>query len=442
MSKSRPKTSKNNTQKQITARNIIMKIDPTLDDLIDLTTGGTDDGWADLDDDDDDDCLDDDYQPSAAIVRLQNMSKQREAATLKTKKIKKRRTPKAPRSIASKGKAKPSKKLSMLGSDSTPEFNVKACKSLWQCRTLDEVSDEHRKRNERYNAKCSKATAKRKLCDDTTVTITALLQGTATDVPLLTSHQVLALSYQTVHRAIYALTKDAPDMEFALVTFISGDGGTSSDAPFVDLYKSRDKVLKTLRKMSKDFVGVTELAMFNSHGHPDGGRHIQRHEHALIWGHGIVAKAHKVAAQRMNDFPPNITGAPQIDVREVVGTEINLARICAYLFKSPHKCMNWNPPKDGKKGHMNQSEKGDRMIRYLAMARIRSMMTIGDVMFAGGQGIKIRSDLIKLLRETCHSNVPIPNRLLHPDAIGAFWVEVAKELKQTNWKLPIIARKP
>jgi hypothetical protein len=411
-----------------------MKIDTTLDDLIDQTPEGSDDGWAR--------CLNEDDKPSAAMVRLQNMSKQREAAILEKTKPKKRRKPKAPRSIASKGKAKPSKKPPVLGSDSTPEFNVKAFKSLWQYRTLDEVSDGHSKRNERNNEKCLKAIARRKLCDDTSVTITALLQGTATDVPLLTSHQVLALSYQTVHRAIFALTKDDPDMEFALVTFISGDGGTSSNAPFVDLHKSRDNVLKTLRPMSKNFIGMSELAMFNSHGHPDGGRHIQRHEHALIWGHGIVAKAHKVAAQRMNDFPPNITGAPQIDVREVVGTEINLARICAYLFKSPHKCMNWNPPKDGKKGHMNQSEKGDRMIRYLAMARIRSMMTIGDVMFAGGQGIKIRSDLIKLLRETCHSNAPIPNRLLHPDAIGAFWVEVAKELKQTNWKLPIIARKP
>jgi hypothetical protein len=422
------------TQRQIITRRIRMNVIQAPNDLIDLTTDDSDDGWAG--------CLNEDDKPSGAIARLENMSKQREAATLKTKKPKKHHKPKAPRSTAPKGKDKPSKKPPMLGPDSTPEPDDKAFKSLWQCQTLDEVSDVHCIWSERGNAKCLKVIARRKLCDDTSVTITALLQGTATDVPLLTSHQVLALSYQTVHRAIYALTKDDPDMEFALVTFIAGDGGTSSDAPFVDLHKSQLKALKTVRKMSKDFVGVTELAMFNSHRHPDGGRHIQRHEHALIWGHGIVAKAHKVAAQRMNDFPPNITGASQIDVREVVGTEINLARICAYLFKSPHKCMNWNPPKDGKKGHMNQSEKGDRMIRYLALARIRSMMTIEDVMFAGGQGIKIRSDLIKLLRETCHSNVPVPNRLLHPDAIGAFWVEVAKELKQTNWKLPIIARKP
>jgi hypothetical protein len=329
-----------------------------------------------------------------------------------------------------------------IGPRSEPEPNDKALLSLWRCTTIDGVRLEHGKWSARSNNKCTAAIRKRKIADDTRMKIAALLNGSATNIPVLTNHKVLAISCETTHRAVYAMTKDDPDIEFALVTFISGDGGTSLNRPFIELHHSRDRVVRVVRSMAKDFIGVTELAMFNSHRHPDGGRHLQRHEHVMIWGKGVVAKAQEVAARRMKDFPPNITGAPQIDVRSVTRTELNLFRVWAYMFKSPHKCMNWNPSKDGKQGHMNQSEKGDRMIRYLRLAQIRSMMTIEDVMFAGGAGIGIRSELIKLLRLTCHSDVRIEDRLLHPDAIGSFGAQVNRELDRPDWQVPVIATRP
>lgn len=329
-----------------------------------------------------------------------------------------------------------------IGPRSEPEPNDKALRSLWRCNTVDEVREEHAKWSVKFNEKCMKAIAQRKIADDARMKIAALLDGSATNVPVLTNHKVLALACETAHRAVYAMTKDDPDIEFGFASFIEGGGGTSLEKPFVELHHSRDGVVRVVRSMAKDFIGVTELAMFNSHRHPDGGRHVQRHEHVMIWGKGVVAKAQEVAQRRMKDFPPNITGAPQIDVRRVTRTELNLFRMWAYMFKSPHKCMNWNPPKDGKKGHMNQSEKGDRMIRYLRMAQIRSMMTIEDVMFAGGAGIGIRSDLIKLLRLTCHSDVRIEDRLLHPDAVGSFWAQVNRELRRPDWQVPVIATRP
>ncbi len=195
-----------------------------------------------------------------------------------------------------------------------------------------------------------------------------------------------------------------------------------------------------INTMSPNFFGVTELALFNSHSHPDGGQLVQRHEHALIFGAGVLAKARAVAARHMSHFEPNATGAAQIDVRKVEPAEINLARMSAYLFKAPHRAMTWCPSKDGKPGHMHQSEKGDRQLRYLRMALLRSMISLEDVTFGGGEGQRIRSQIIKLVRATCAADASLKTRLLHPDEIGSFCVELAKQLGKVDWTLPVIAR--
>lgn len=468
MRKSKRPTVGRNKPRLTTSWKTKMKVVDAPSKIVDLSSGASDDSWDDcldeLDDDpssaksqstdhddDNDDGLNDffdgkDASPTA-IHRIQAMSKANIYGTVgKPKKMGKQRTGSVARLS---GKSKPKvksvkivKAAPTIGPRSTPEPNDKALRRLWRCRTLDEVKQEHLVWNGLTRGKCEKALDRRKIQDSARTIITSILDGVATNVPVLTSHKALTLSWETVQRLIVSGNKDNPDIEYALVTFIEGVGGTSSDAPFIELCHSRDRVVRVTRSMAKDFIGVTELAMFNSHGHPDGGRHIQRHEHVLIWGHGIVSKAQQVAQRRMQEFSPNITGAPQIDVRRVSADEVNLARICAYLFKSPHKCMNWNPPSDGKNGHMNQSEKGDRMIRYLRMAQIRSMMTVEDVVFAGGAGVGVRGQLFKLLRETFNADVPTPNRLLHPDAIGSFWVEANKELRRPDWKLPVIARRP
>jgi len=403
-------------------------------DELDLSLGSND-----HDKDDDDDGLGV-AEPGGAVNRLKRSQMLRTAAKSKLKTLRK---PRAPRRRVTATKARSVKIIRAaptMGPKNAPEPTDRAVRRLWRCKTIDEVKAEHALWAEMTKAKCLKAIERRKLPDEMRSKICAILDGTATDRALLTTNKVLALAFESSCRAIWAATKDDHDMEFALVTFIPGDGGTSLNAPVMHTVRSDDPFLKVLRSMSKDFIGAREWAMFNSHGHPDGGRHLQGHEHALLWGHGVVAKAQEVAQRRLKDFAPNITGAPQINVRRVQGDEVNIARMCAYLFKSPHKAMNWKPPHDGKPGHMNQSEKGDRMIRYLRMAQIRSLMSIEDVMFAGGQGVDIRSDIIKLVRQTCHADVPVPNRVLHPDELGRFWADVNQALKRPYWRLPVVAR--
>ena len=193
--------------------------------------------------------------------------------------------------------------------------------------------------------------------------------------------------------------------------------------------------------MAPNHFGVTELALFNSHPHPNGGQVVQVHGHAFIWGVNILSKAQKVAVTHKGKFAPNITDAPPIDVRRVRTDAVNIARVCAYLFKPPHRAMTWCPPRDGKKGHMHQSEKGDRLLRYLRMAEIRSLLTFEDICFAAREGQAIKSDLAKLLRATCDADTGGVRRPMHPDAIASFWAGVAKALGKTGWQVPVIARR-
>lgn len=312
--------------------------------------------------------------------------------------------------------------------------------SLFRCTTVDEVQALHDKWAGRFEAKCRLAYKRRKLPVEMRSTIDALLDGRATTSPNLLNLKVLKTSWEHCFRLLWAVAEGNRDLQFALVTIIDGNGATSSYAPFIELANATRKAQGLARAISPDFLGVNEMALFKSQTHPDGGRHMQTHQHILCLGENVVARAKEVAKKRMFTFEPNVTSAPQIDIRPVEATKVNLARVCAYLFKQPHKSMNWVPARDGKPGFMNQSEKGERAINYLRVAQIRSMMNVDDIMFAGGACKVIKSDLIKLLRQYCLSEVPIIGRELHPDAVPSFWNEVNKALNRPELRLPIIGR--
>lgn len=314
--------------------------------------------------------------------------------------------------------------------------------SLFRCTTVDEVQALHDKWGVSFEAKCRTAYKRRNLPVEMRSTIDALLEGRATTSPNLLNLKVLKRSWEHCYRLLWAFAEGNPDLQFALVTIIDGNGATSSYAPFIELANATRKAQGLARAISPDFFGVNEMALFKSQTHPDGGRHMQTHQHILCLGKNVVARAKEVAKKRMFTFEPNVTSAPQIDIRPVEASKVNLARVCAYLFKQPHKSMNWVPARDGKPGFMNQSEKGERAINYLRVAQIRSMMTVDDILFAGGACKVVKSDLIKLLRQYCLSEVPIIGRELHPDAVPSFWNEVNKTLNRPELRLPIIGRTP
>lgn len=337
-------------------------------------------------------------------------------------------------------KAKPiNAVINFLNEQQPPEPNDKTFKGLWGCDTLEKIEAHHAKWFKTFNSKALKALRKRVTPENRAMVEALLSRAGATSIPLLTSESICRESYKILHQGLVGVLNANANFEFALVTFISGDGGTSHFKTDIDLAKSQKRVVSTLRAMADHFFGIAELALFNSHGHPSGGQMVQRHEHACIWGPpGTVEKAASVAAKHTSRFQPNFSGAPVIDVRRVAANELNLARVAAYLFKPPYKCMNWNPGKNGKKGHMNGSEKGDRYTRYLRLAQIRTMLPFEKTMVAKGAGLSIRSQIMKFARSLAQRESANGRLVLHPDAIASFWIDLMPEILAARWNLPVI----
>lgn len=313
-------------------------------------------------------------------------------------------------------------------------------KGLWGCESVAAVETYIEKWNATFRRKATGALKRRKVDAMSSTCLEYLFDGTATSSPVMINKDVLREARQQLTVEMTAWAQANPNGEIAFVTIISGRGGTSHAKPDIDLFGAQAQAQSTFRAMSRHFFAVSELAIFNSHSHPSGGQLLQEHTHALVFGEGVLAKARAIALKHMDRYLPNVTNAPQIDVRSVAPDPVNIARICAYMFKAPARAMTWCPPRDGKKGHMHHSEKGDRKIRYLRMAMIRAMLTVDDVMFAGGEGNRIRSQIVKLVRAKCSASAPPHRRVLHPDAIGAFCVDLAAKLGKADWALPIIRR--
>lgn len=323
--------------------------------------------------------------------------------------------------------------------ENAPEPKDRFNKGLWECSSIEKVDQEHDQWCVKFTTKALRGVKRRKISLKSEIFLNALLtQIGATSHPLLINQAICHAASTMLRERLSLLVQANPDMEVGLITFIDGSGATSHSKTDIELFNSKKKVQTTLRAMSPNFFGVSELALFNSSGHPDGGQIVQRHEHALIFGENVVQNAQVIAAKHAQRFMPNHTGARTIDVKRGSADPVNLARLAAYLFKPPYQCKNWCPGNGEKKGHMNQSEKGDRYIRYLRLAQLRSMLSIEQVTFGGGEGQTIRSDMIKFLRALAVRDASGNKRVLHPDAVASFWVDLAKELKADSWNLPII----
>lgn len=363
-----------------------------------------------------------------AMSNMANLERQR-ASRMKRLKAKARRA------SSTKGR-----RISLLNASSALDAGDIDRAGLWGCDSVAAVDAYIEKWDASFRRKATGALNRRKIDAMSSTNLVCLFDGTATSSSVMINENVPRDARQLLRTELSAYVEANPTCEIAFITIISGDGGTSHAKPDIGLFRAQAQAQATLRAMGRNYFAVSELAMFNSHSHPSGGQLLQEHTHALVFGEHVIARATAVAAKHMDRYTPNATNAPQIDVRKVETDPVNIARICAYMFKAPSRAMTWCPPRDGKKGHMHHSEKGDRKMRYLRMAMIRAMITVEDIMFAGGEGNRIRSQIVKLARAKCGAAAPPHRRLLHPDAIGAFCVDLAAKLKKSDWTLPIIKR--
>ena len=114
--------------------------------------------------------------------------------------------------------------------------------------------------------------------------------------------------------------------------------------------------------------------------------------------------------------------------------------MAAYLVKSPDKCKTFYPGKDGKPGNTHHSRKSDRLINYLRLAELRSMLTFRDVTFASGEGLAVRSGTAKTLTHRALEQARMADRRFHPAEIPTFWTELKLAMGTTRFNLPIIKR--
>jgi hypothetical protein len=298
-----------------------------------------------------------------------------------------------------------------------------------------------RKNDNAFEKKAAKGIGRSKVPDDLRVIYDALLtKPGALSIPTISNRDVRADGSGQLARELIPLVQNDPGTEVAMVTFICGSGATSHLRPEIELALSQEKVQRTLRKMATNHFGITELTVFNSMKHSDGGRVIQRHEHALIWGRNILQRANAISIEHAALFKPNLTEARIIDVKEVARDDLNLTRMAAYLFKRSHQAKNWNPRSDDKRGHMNSSAKTDRAAYFLRLLQLQTMLTLKDVTFASGQGQDIRSAMLAHAKSIAETNARSSSVLI-PAAIDRFWVDLLQAMKMKHWSVPVIIRK-
>ncbi len=323
-----------------------------------------------------------------------------------------------------------------------PSRTINKDDTLPDCKTIDEVRQWLNLNHQVFAEKAMGGIERRKVAEESRSMLQDLLTKPSATAPcIMTNPRLVTDAFEHLRKALYDAWQADPPTQMALVTLIAGDCETSSDKPVIDLNAAQKRAKSTFRAMSKDYIAVTEFSQFGSIQHADGGFTINHHEHAIIFGD--LSKASRMANKHRRKYPTNSTGADPIVITPITDpSEVNMARMAAYLLKAPSKAINYCPPIDNKKGFINKSEKGDRNIRFLRMAQLLTMMTLEECFYAGGKGLDIRKALVGVLRALSASDAPPTQRLIHPDAIPSFWEELVKELRRDRWRLPVIMRRP
>ena len=312
---------------------------------------------------------------------------------------------------------------------------------LPDCETVEDVRDWLGCGYDKFHEKVVTGSQQFRLSEETRdKSLALLLDPAATNIFTLNDRDLMLRAFDIILPEFIGYVQADPHNEVVSVAFICGSGGSSLDRPDIPLAASQAQVRKILSKMGRHWFAMTECAFFNSRRHATGGRHLQEHTHSLLWGPGTHAKADEIAKRWESSLTPNVTEADRIRVVKAWdNTDVNLARLMAYLLKAPSVAMNYVPPRDGKPGFMNHSEKSDRTINYFRLAMLQSMLTFKDASFASIQGLAMQKSASKATDEialTVGGRCPA----FHQDEIHAFWTDVLREGQWEKARLPIVRR--
>lgn len=342
---------------------------------------------------------------------------------------------------AQKPKKKKKKKQNAAQESNKRQTTLTYMDSLPLCKTLAEVEGWLHNNIATFQDLALKSAFRKKLPSDQLGDLVTLVTSPgATSEPTLLDSGIQLSAFHQLHESLVAVSHVSDQIEFGLVTNLDGKFETSHHNTILELNSIKESSRRILSKMAPNYFGTVELALFNSHKHPTGGRMVSPHGHAIIWGVDVLAKARSTAEALNKTITPNSTGAKPVVVERVDPDPVNLARVAAYLVKSPDKCNTFYPGKDGKPGNIHHSRKPDRPIRYLRLAEYRSMLTFKDVTFASGEGLAIRSGIAKTLTLLAQEQARKAPRRFHPAEIPSFWAKLKVSMNTTRFNLPIIKR--
>lgn len=313
--------------------------------------------------------------------------------------------------------------------------------TLEKCSTVEEVREWLIRQQQDFNDKVARAFNWRKMSDETRCKADDILYGVGTNSAFVLIDDRLCIeAFEKLRNLLASYLSASGANEAALITFIMADGGTSMDRPVIEVRKSRKHVNDIMRKIAPHWVGMIDLAFFWTIRHEDGGLHAQRHEHVVAWGRDFIAEAKRIAEAQSKKLPANVTDLPVIKVVPAWDcSEVNLARLVAYLLKAPARGKNWFQYPDGR-DVMNHTEKKDRYIQFLRLAQLRSLLTLEDVILGGGDGIKVKGSMTRDMRGLAQAAAR-DRSSIHPDLTATFWSVFNQELGQTHWGVPAIVRR-
>lgn len=234
------------------------------------------------------------------------------------------------------------------------------------------------------------------------------------------------------------IRKNNPNYDFVWVTIISGEWETSDEITKIDLNSVSGATRRTLSAIAPDYLSTIETCAFSNARADQGGKLLSPHMHSILWGKDAFAKASEIEAGHADRYVVPFTGASTIVVKKIGLKKADFARLASYCFKAPHKCKNYYQSRDGETRNLHEGTKTDRYIRYLRLAQIYSMQTIDNVIFAGGDGAKVRSAMLKGVKGRIALEKVCGNELIHRDAIPNYWAELLPRLNQSRFQLPFI----
>lgn len=325
--------------------------------------------------------------------------------------------------------------------DVCPRTDIDFGDNLWKCIDAEDAGGWLARQQALFNEKAIRGYHRKRLDNVIRVQADALLfEPGSIDGASIVDDGLTMAAFERLHRQMTDYLVRNPDDDLLFVTIITGDVGTSLDRPEIRLKQIKQQANSILRKLGPNHFGMLDISCFSNIRHENGGRHIQPHVHALVFGPGIAGKTWRVTGKASRILTQNVT---EIDPLRVINVTDkgppNLARLSAYLVKPPAKCKNWYRRDDGK-AIMNHSDASQRFIRYTRMAQVRSLLSFEDVALAGGDGVAIRGSLVTDLRGLAKA-AGRAGKPMHPDELPRFWSDFNRAIGKDRFAVPVILRK-